>query len=314
MEPFASILNKSRPNTPRLLLNKKSVGPFKRIKGASLNKDMQILGDLVECIDQLVDKLGWTEELNQLMERELAILERDKAIILDRSYFVDTPKIDDKLRTFSTFSKYSSTTTKSNTSDDSNKQKILFLRKLSNSKLSNSSKEKKKTKPVNSKKSTLYKQVDVKKPQLPTTKTSQIRKALSKEESSDDDENSDLSSLNECDSDQSEDEGLFTSNGSKFHFSYFSNLNINTPPYHQTTSSNSGSNNKVITLNLTRNASKAFVSSNNFNRFHSVYNFNDCSTHVVNPIKAISGTQRAIDPILFTANSKSLVNTKTTAL
>jgi hypothetical protein len=294
-----------------LLLNKKSVGPFRRIKGTSLNKDVQILGDLIGCIEELADKLGWTEELNQLIERELAILERDKTFILDRIYFVDTPKIDDKLRTLSTLSKYSSTTTKSNTSDDSNKQKILFLRKFSNSNLSNSSKTKIKTNTGSTKKSTLYKQVDVKKPPLPTTKVNQVRKVLSKEESSDDDENSDISSTNGYDSDPSEDEGLFTSNGSKFHFSYFSNLDLNTSS--NKINLNNNNSNKLITLNLTRNASKALVSSNHFNRFKSVYNLNDRSTHVVNPIKAISGTQRAIDPILFTANSKPLVN-KTTAL
>jgi len=271
---------------------------------------MQILGDLVGCIEQLVDKLGWTEELNQLIERELAILDRDKAFILDRIYFGCAPRIDDRLRTVSTLSKHSSSTTKSNSSDDSNKQKILFLRKFSNSNLSNSSKTKIKTKTGNTKKSTLYKQVDLRKPPLPTTKTTQVRKVISKEESSDDDANSDISSANGYDSDPSEDEGFFASNGSKFHFSYFSNLSLNSSS--NKTNSN-GNNNKLITLNLTRNGSKTLVSSDHFNRFQSVYKLNDHSTHVVNPIKAISGTQRAIDPILFTANSKPLVN-KTTAL
>jgi len=68
VEPFASIIKGSHVNTPRLLLNREAVGPFKNIKR---RKDVVTLGNLIESLDELVDKLGWKNELEELMETEI---------------------------------------------------------------------------------------------------------------------------------------------------------------------------------------------------------------------------------------------------
>ena len=54
-------------------MNLKSVGPFK-IKLESRKKDLQILGDLVNCIEFFTEKLGWNQELDSLIEEERLIL------------------------------------------------------------------------------------------------------------------------------------------------------------------------------------------------------------------------------------------------
>jgi NAD-dependent deacetylase sirtuin 3 len=82
VEPFANIIQNTRNSVPRLLLNKESVGPFKLIKvskGANgFNnpncKDLQILGDLINCVDFFVEKLGWKDELDELVSRETKAL------------------------------------------------------------------------------------------------------------------------------------------------------------------------------------------------------------------------------------------------
>jgi hypothetical protein len=51
------------------LLNKQSVGPFKSSNLYKRRKDFEILGDLIECIEKLVNKLGWQQDLDDLMAR-----------------------------------------------------------------------------------------------------------------------------------------------------------------------------------------------------------------------------------------------------
>ena len=67
VEPFSNLLNSSfaKPDVVRLLINRNSVGPF-RLK-TSFRKDVQMLGDLVSSIELLVEKLGWTADLEKLM-------------------------------------------------------------------------------------------------------------------------------------------------------------------------------------------------------------------------------------------------------
>jgi hypothetical protein len=71
VEPFSNLIQESKENVPRLLINKESVGPFKSTKFNSKKKDFQILGDLIFGIESLADKLGWKLELDELIESEL---------------------------------------------------------------------------------------------------------------------------------------------------------------------------------------------------------------------------------------------------
>lgn len=70
VEPFANIIRGSHFNAPRLLMNRESVGPFKRLKKLDKRKDLQMLGDLIDLIDQFVEKLGWTKEFESLISKE----------------------------------------------------------------------------------------------------------------------------------------------------------------------------------------------------------------------------------------------------
>ncbi|RMZ97874.1 NAD-dependent deacetylase sirtuin- mitochondrial, partial [Brachionus plicatilis] len=70
VEPFANIIRGSHFNAPRLLMNRESVGPFKRAKKLDKRKDLQMLGDLLDIIDQFVEKLGWTKEFESLVSKE----------------------------------------------------------------------------------------------------------------------------------------------------------------------------------------------------------------------------------------------------
>ncbi len=74
VEPFASIIEECPKTVPRVLMNKHLVGPFKKRKNATSKKDVAILGDLIDLIDMFVQNIGWKEELNELMTRELDIL------------------------------------------------------------------------------------------------------------------------------------------------------------------------------------------------------------------------------------------------
>ena len=55
-------------HTPRLLINREAVGPF---KGCKRKTDLKILGDLSECLDDFLVKLGWKEELENLVNTEI---------------------------------------------------------------------------------------------------------------------------------------------------------------------------------------------------------------------------------------------------
>lgn len=68
VEPFAGVIKASRINVPRLLINREAVGPFKKMKRKT---DLRILGDLLEGLDVLIKKLGWENELDELMKFEL---------------------------------------------------------------------------------------------------------------------------------------------------------------------------------------------------------------------------------------------------
>ncbi|XP_044923250.1 NAD-dependent protein deacetylase sirtuin-3, mitochondrial isoform X3 [Mustela putorius furo] len=67
VEPFASLSEAVRSSVPRLLINRDLVGPFAwRPRGT----DVVQLGDVVQGVERLVELLGWTEELQELVQQE----------------------------------------------------------------------------------------------------------------------------------------------------------------------------------------------------------------------------------------------------
>ena len=61
--PFAGVADNVPNTVPRLLVNRDLVGSF-----GTRKKDHHLSGDLVNNIQILVDKLGWTEEMKQYCE------------------------------------------------------------------------------------------------------------------------------------------------------------------------------------------------------------------------------------------------------
>ncbi|XP_005401938.2 PREDICTED: NAD-dependent protein deacetylase sirtuin-3, mitochondrial isoform X2 [Chinchilla lanigera] len=67
VEPFASLSEAVRASVPRLLINRDLVGPF---AWRPRSRDVIQLGDVVQNVERLVELLGWTEELQDLVQRE----------------------------------------------------------------------------------------------------------------------------------------------------------------------------------------------------------------------------------------------------
>ncbi|XP_039077474.1 NAD-dependent protein deacetylase sirtuin-3, mitochondrial isoform X2 [Hyaena hyaena] len=67
VEPFASLSEAVRSSVPRLLINRDLVGPF---AWRPRSRDVVQLGDMVHGVERLVELLGWTEELQDLMQQE----------------------------------------------------------------------------------------------------------------------------------------------------------------------------------------------------------------------------------------------------
>ncbi|XP_004602947.1 NAD-dependent protein deacetylase sirtuin-3, mitochondrial isoform X1 [Sorex araneus] len=67
VEPFASLSEAVWRSVPRLLINKDVVGSF---AWGPRSKDVIQLGDLVQSVEKLVELLGWTEELRNLIQQE----------------------------------------------------------------------------------------------------------------------------------------------------------------------------------------------------------------------------------------------------
>ncbi|XP_051001541.1 NAD-dependent protein deacetylase sirtuin-3, mitochondrial isoform X2 [Acomys russatus] len=72
VEPFASLSEAVQKSVPRLLINRDLVGPFAL---SSRSKDVAQLGDVVHGVERLVDLLGWTQELQDLIQRETGKLD-----------------------------------------------------------------------------------------------------------------------------------------------------------------------------------------------------------------------------------------------
>lgn len=67
VEPFASLSEAVQKSVPRLLINRDLVGSF---AWSSRSKDVAQLGDVVQGVERLVDLLGWTQELQDLIQKE----------------------------------------------------------------------------------------------------------------------------------------------------------------------------------------------------------------------------------------------------
>ncbi|XP_027434477.1 NAD-dependent protein deacetylase sirtuin-3, mitochondrial isoform X2 [Zalophus californianus] len=73
VEPFASLSEAVQSSVPRLLINRDLVGPF---AWRPRNRDVVQLGDVVHGVERLVELLGWTEELQDLIQQETEKLDR----------------------------------------------------------------------------------------------------------------------------------------------------------------------------------------------------------------------------------------------
>ncbi|XP_064019577.1 NAD-dependent protein deacetylase sirtuin-3, mitochondrial isoform X2 [Pogoniulus pusillus] len=67
VEPFASLAGAVRSSVPRVLINRDLVGPFARYQR---HNDVAQLGDVVSGVEKLVELLGWTEEMQTLIQKE----------------------------------------------------------------------------------------------------------------------------------------------------------------------------------------------------------------------------------------------------
>jgi len=69
--PFAGLVNEVGTKTPRLLINRDSVGAFRRVTGEEsppaygIFRDVVCLGDSDDGVKKLAALLGWTDELNK---------------------------------------------------------------------------------------------------------------------------------------------------------------------------------------------------------------------------------------------------------
>nr|XP_006977247.1 NAD-dependent protein deacetylase sirtuin-3, mitochondrial isoform X2 [Peromyscus maniculatus bairdii]XP_015851512.1 NAD-dependent protein deacetylase sirtuin-3, mitochondrial isoform X2 [Peromyscus maniculatus bairdii]XP_042141663.1 NAD-dependent protein deacetylase sirtuin-3, mitochondrial isoform X2 [Peromyscus maniculatus bairdii]XP_042141671.1 NAD-dependent protein deacetylase sirtuin-3, mitochondrial isoform X2 [Peromyscus maniculatus bairdii] len=72
VEPFASLSEAVQKSVPRLLINRDLVGSF---AWSSRSKDVAQLGDVVQGVERLVDLLGWTQELQDLIQKETGKLD-----------------------------------------------------------------------------------------------------------------------------------------------------------------------------------------------------------------------------------------------
>lgn len=67
VEPFASLSEAVRSSVPRVFMNKEAAGP---LAWRPRSRDVLQLGDLVDSVGRLVELLGWSEELTDLIQRE----------------------------------------------------------------------------------------------------------------------------------------------------------------------------------------------------------------------------------------------------
>lgn len=67
VEPFASLAGAVRSSVPRVLINRELVGPF---AWQQRHSDVAQLGDVVGGVEKLVELLGWSDEMQTLIQKE----------------------------------------------------------------------------------------------------------------------------------------------------------------------------------------------------------------------------------------------------
>lgn len=67
VEPFASLAGAVRSSVPRVLINRELVGPF---AWQQRHNDVAKLGDVVGGVEELVELLGWKDEMQTLIQKE----------------------------------------------------------------------------------------------------------------------------------------------------------------------------------------------------------------------------------------------------
>jgi NAD-dependent deacetylase sirtuin 2 len=70
--PFAGLVNEVKPIVPRVLINKESVGAFRRVTGEEAPsmlgnyRDVAYIGSCDEGVSELAELLGWKDELENM--------------------------------------------------------------------------------------------------------------------------------------------------------------------------------------------------------------------------------------------------------
>ncbi len=66
VQPFASLVERTRGGVPRVLINREAVGRWRRGVSEEPDRDYMLLGDCDEMIEALCAELGWGEDLDLL--------------------------------------------------------------------------------------------------------------------------------------------------------------------------------------------------------------------------------------------------------
>ncbi|XP_060536684.1 NAD-dependent protein deacetylase sirtuin-2 [Cylas formicarius] len=89
VEPFASLVDRTLPNVPRVLINREKVGHRKGLMGMlgmggglefdkeGNTRDVAWIGECDDGCQLLADKLGWGAELGELVKREHKIIDEE---------------------------------------------------------------------------------------------------------------------------------------------------------------------------------------------------------------------------------------------
>ena len=67
VEPIASMVNEVRDSTPRLLINREAVGPFRFCKMSCCYRDIIYQGECDDGLRELSRLLGWDEEVDSIL-------------------------------------------------------------------------------------------------------------------------------------------------------------------------------------------------------------------------------------------------------
>ena len=65
VQPFASLVERTRGGVPRVLINREPVGRW-RLADSDPDRDYMLLGDCDDMIEALCAELGWEEDLRSL--------------------------------------------------------------------------------------------------------------------------------------------------------------------------------------------------------------------------------------------------------